>query len=344
MEYKEAQDVVVKAGVELVKSGLIARTWGNVSCRIDEETFVITPSGRDYLSLTSDDIVEVKIKDLSYKGSVKPSSEKGIHAEVYRQFPKMNFVIHTHQENASAVSAIGLDGVPLPKRGSMVSKSTFSGEILCAKYALPGTKTLRKNVAEALNKTKSNAVILKHHGALCFGKDYASTFETAHDLEDICNDFITGKGKLTPNEHINDPPVHTQLQARKQAVLKEKGGYILFNTDPDVMRYSSQTKPLKPYLDDFAQIVGLKVKIIESKNHLASKALRHSSAVFIKDAGALCWGKNEKDAEAVSMILRKNCKTYFTTSLFERPRPIQSFECALMRLVYLKKYSKLSEK
>jgi hypothetical protein len=102
MDQNEGKNLVVKAGLELVRSGLIARTWGNVSCRIDGETFAITPSGREYHSLTADDIVTVKIKDLSYEGSIKPSSEKGIHAAVYQLYPDMNFVIHTHQENASS--------------------------------------------------------------------------------------------------------------------------------------------------------------------------------------------------------------------------------------------------
>ncbi|MEL7657975.1 MAG: class II aldolase/adducin family protein, partial [Bacillota bacterium] len=104
MERIEAKNLVIKAGLELMNSGLIARTWGNVSCRIDETTFAITPSGREYQTLTPDDIVEVKIEDLSHTGNIKPSSEKGIHAAVYQIHPEMNFVIHTHQENASAMS------------------------------------------------------------------------------------------------------------------------------------------------------------------------------------------------------------------------------------------------
>ncbi len=340
MNCKEAKDLVIKAGLELVSSGLIARTWGNVSCRIDGETFVITPSGRDYLSLMPEDIVEVKISDLSYEGSVKPSSEKGIHAEVYRRLADMNFVIHTHQENASALSAAGIDKIPLAK-----SLPSFSESIICAEYALPGTKSLRKNVAAALVKTKSNAVILKHHGALCFGRDYASTMKTAYDLEEICGEFITERSSVLKAPHAQDPElIISLLEARKHNVLKEKGGFVLINTDPDVLRYAALKNPLRPFLDDFAQIIGLKVQVAENKQSLISKALRHSSAVLIKDTGALCWGKDERDAGAVSMILRKNCKAYFAAAIFGSPKAISPMECALMRYVYLKKYSKLSEK
>ena len=56
MDILQAKEIVIAAGKKLVETGLIARTWGNVSCRIDQNYFAITPSGRDYLSLTPEDI------------------------------------------------------------------------------------------------------------------------------------------------------------------------------------------------------------------------------------------------------------------------------------------------
>lgn len=75
-EIEEAKKLVVEAGKKLIETGLIARTWGNVSARISETQFVITPSGRAYETLTPDDIVVVNIEDCSYDGDIKPSSEK----------------------------------------------------------------------------------------------------------------------------------------------------------------------------------------------------------------------------------------------------------------------------
>ena len=80
MDIMEAKQLVIKAGIEVVEYGLIARTWGNISCRVDDKRFVITPSGRPYETLTPDEIVVVNIDDCSYEGDIKPSSEKGIHA------------------------------------------------------------------------------------------------------------------------------------------------------------------------------------------------------------------------------------------------------------------------
>ena len=81
MDILEAKELVIRAGKELLQAGIIVRTWGNISCRISDTQFVITPSGLAYEDLTPDQIVLVNIADCSYDGDVKPSSEKGIHAE-----------------------------------------------------------------------------------------------------------------------------------------------------------------------------------------------------------------------------------------------------------------------
>ncbi len=185
MTIQEAKETVILAGKRLVESGLIARTWGNVSCRISDTHFVITPSGRDYISLTPEEIVEVQISDCSYGGDVKPSSEKGVHAEVYKHFPDINFVIHTHQDYASALSVLEQGSIKVSKE-----YATLSGEVVCADYGLPGTKKLRKGVERALSLSKGKAVIMRHHGALCFNKDYDSTFQVASELENACKQFI----------------------------------------------------------------------------------------------------------------------------------------------------------
>lgn len=184
MEQKKAKELVIRAGLELVRSGLIARTWGNVSCRIDDTAFAVTPSGRSYETLTPDDIVLCKVSDVSYEGNVKPSSEKGIHALVYRTHPDIGFVIHTHQPGASAVSISGIGKIPPLGRGLL------GDGVPIAEYGLPGTKKLRNGVAEALENCTGRAVIMAHHGALCFGRNYEETFAAAQQLEEACFEFL----------------------------------------------------------------------------------------------------------------------------------------------------------
>lgn len=189
MDILEAKKIVVEAGKQLVETGLIARTWGNVSCRISDTQFVITPSGRDYISLTPDDIVTVNLNDLSYEGDIKPSSEKGLHAQCYILRPETNFVIHTHQANASIVSAMGCDINNI--KGE--SKEIIGDNIPVSAYGLPGTGKLRDGVVGALKRSDSKAVIMKSHGAVCLGTDYEDAFRVANEVEKVCAEYIFDK-------------------------------------------------------------------------------------------------------------------------------------------------------
>lgn len=191
MDVLTAKQLVIAAGERLVETGLIARTWGNVSCRVDDKTFVITPSGKPYIGLTPDDIVEVAINTLEWGGNVKPSSEKGIHAEVYKQYPEANFVIHTHQKVASAVSALS-NGI---EKVAGEAANLIGSVIHLGGYGLPGTKKLKKGVTNALKLSPSKAVIMAHHGALCFGKDSEEAFQVANSLEKVCADYILDSAK-----------------------------------------------------------------------------------------------------------------------------------------------------
>lgn len=191
MDVLTAKQLVIAAGERLVETGLIARTWGNVSCRVDDKTFVITPSGKPYIGLTPDDIVEVAINTLEWGGNVKPSSEKGIHAEVYKEYPEANFVIHTHQKVASAVSALS-NGI---EKVAGEAANLIGSVIHLGGYGLPGTKKLKKGVTGALKLSPSKAVIMAHHGALCFGKDSEEAFQVANSLEKVCADYILDSAK-----------------------------------------------------------------------------------------------------------------------------------------------------
>ena len=189
MDIQQAKKLVIDAGKELVRTGLIARTWGNVSCRISENSFVITPSGKPYDGLTPADIVEVAVDTLEYGGDVKPSSEKGVHAEVYKAHKDANFVIHTHQDYASAVSVLDKGISPLTGEAAKV----IGGEILLASYGMPGTGKLRKGVTAALAASDSKAILMARHGALCFGKDSDEAFAVVNMLEKVCEDYILDK-------------------------------------------------------------------------------------------------------------------------------------------------------
>ncbi|EPG64393.1 class II aldolase/adducin family protein [Leptospira wolffii] len=186
MELEKAKKLVRDTGIRLVKSGLIARTWGNISQRIDEDTFAITPTGRTYHDLTPDEIVQVNRHDLTHVGKIKPSYEKGLHAAAYALRSNIGAVIHTHQLQAAVVAAAGKD---VPVLDSQMKK-IIGGPVLCTNYSLPGTKKLIRMAIEALDRSGSKAVLLANHGTLCVGKDMEDAFQVALELERACKAFI----------------------------------------------------------------------------------------------------------------------------------------------------------
>lgn len=421
MTIQEAKETVVLAGRKLVSSGLIARTWGNISCRISNSHFVITPSGRDYLSLTPDEIVEVAIADLRYGGSIKPSSEKGVHADVYRLHPEACFVIHTHQDHASAVSVLGLDSINVSK-----DFPSLGGKVICAAYGLPGTKKLRGNVSKALEHSSGNAVIMKHHGALCFGANEQEAFQAAYELEEACRRFILDQYRTITQETDVSPlrvgcfalsrltrkavstvensnlPIEESERAEKgirlrtceewievgsnqsseyvvtksKPIQNDKSGSIqniplsdttqnrdffkmagihqaIYNSHqefnavvhartPGILAVSCTSLTLRPLLDDFAQIAGTSVKTAEMDQREVISALGTASVVLLRDNGALCCGKTRDDALAAAMVTEKNCNSLISAALLGKFQPISRLESRLMRLIYIKKYSKLA--
>ncbi|MCC8074149.1 MAG: class II aldolase/adducin family protein, partial [Clostridiales bacterium] len=186
-EIEEAKKLVVEAGKKLVETGLIARTWGNVSARISDTQFVITPSGRAYETLTPEEVVVVNIDDCTHEGDIKPSSEKGIHADAYKHHPLVNFVIHTHQKAATIVSITGME-----IRNVYSEFRPILGDIVpVADYAMSTTNSLRKKVEACMMMNPScNAFMLMHHGALCFGDSFEKAFEVADALEKCCEKVI----------------------------------------------------------------------------------------------------------------------------------------------------------
>ncbi len=177
--------MVCQSGKRLLKEGLVARTWGNVSVRISDTEMVITPSGRPYAELTPDDMVIVNFYTLAYQGHIKPSSELKLHCEVYKSRPHIAAVIHTHQMYASIVAAAQRDVVVLdPVHQAILGAAV----IKAAPYALPNSKKITFGTEKAIGK--ANAALMANHGCVCIGKDLEDVFTVCKTLEQACMLYI----------------------------------------------------------------------------------------------------------------------------------------------------------
>ncbi len=189
---------VCQAGLRLAAEGLVARTWGNISMRIDERTMAVTPSGIRYEDIRPEHVAVMDIVTGKWQCEVKPSGERKLHAAIYRERPDTGAVIHTHQLYASVCAAARVTVDVGELRAMEVLRS---GKILCGGYGLPGTGKLTRETVKALGS--GMCALMANHGAVCIGNDMDEAFEVSRSLEDTCLSFI--RSRMSAVSGLNKP-------------------------------------------------------------------------------------------------------------------------------------------
>ena len=189
MKPGEAKDIVLDAGKRLLKEGLVTRSWGNVSLRIDERWMVVTPSGKKYEELLPEQMVLVDYHTMEYEGMFKPTSEVAMHAAILRARPEIKAVIHTHQVYATTVAAVGKEVPAIVDDQAQI----LGPSIKVTQYARSNSTELAKEVVK--NLQDRNTVLIANHGAVCAGRSMDEAFVAAQILEKTCQIYI-GASKL----------------------------------------------------------------------------------------------------------------------------------------------------
>ena len=189
---EQLKEEVCKANLDLVGHGLVIFTWGNVS-GIDRERGIVAikPSGVSYDCLTPDDIVLVDLATgKTVEGSLRPSSDTPTHLELYRAFPEIGGVVHTHSTYATAWAQAGID---LPNIGT-THADYFHDAVPCTadmtKAEVEGDYELETgrvivNRFEGLNPVHTPGVLVKNHGPFTWGKTPAEAVHNAVVLEQV---------------------------------------------------------------------------------------------------------------------------------------------------------------
>ena len=172
-----AREAIVAMGKELIERKLVAGSWGNISVKIADGVYAVTPSGRGYANQKPEDIVIVDDACKTLDGELTPSSESKLHTAIYSACPEAKAIIHTHSIYASALAAMRK---PVPAIIEDIVQ-IIGGRVECAEYALPGTQELADNAVKAMNGRKG--VLLANHGAVCWGKDLADALMVCEILE-----------------------------------------------------------------------------------------------------------------------------------------------------------------
>lgn len=188
--YEALKQAVFEANLALPKANLCLATWGNAS-QADREAgvFAIKPSGVDYQALTPTDLVVLRLADGAVvEGTLRPSSDTATHLELYRAFPEVCGVVHTHSRWATIFAQAGRS---IPALGT-THADTFYGPIPCAR-ALTQEETesgYERNTGLVLAAAcPAHAAIpaglVKGHGPFTWGKSAAAAVQHAIVLEEV---------------------------------------------------------------------------------------------------------------------------------------------------------------
>lgn len=213
---EQLKQQVLEANLELPKLGLVDFTWGNVSGK-DPETgaIVIKPSGVPYETMKASDMVVVDRDGTTIDGSLKPSSDLATHIELYRHFPSLGGIVHTHSTWAT-VWAQACRGIPA---FGTTHADYFYGEIPCTRIlteqqtaghyeAETGLAIVERFREGHIDPTKMPVVLVANHGPFAWGKDANDAVHNAAVLELTARMAFLGlqlENKLPPMpQHLLD--------------------------------------------------------------------------------------------------------------------------------------------
>jgi len=198
---EEMKELICRLNLELKRQGLVAWTSGNVSGRDVRSGYVaIKPSGVLYDDLTPEKIVVVDLEGKAVEGEMKPSVDTATHLYVYREMPRVNGIVHTHSNYATAFAALGRS---IPVYLTSIADE-FGGQIPCGGYAAIGGEEIGKELVKCIGN--SPAILMKNHGVFTVGVDPVSAVKAAVMVEDAAKTVflseLLGKPEEIPTEEV----------------------------------------------------------------------------------------------------------------------------------------------
>lgn len=188
---QQLKQQVFEANMDLPRYGLVTFTWGNVSA-IDRQRglVVIKPSGIAYESMTVDDMSVVDLQGHVVEGRWRPSSDTATHLALYRRYPDLGGVVHTHSTHATAWAQAGQ---AIPALGT-THADYFFGDIPCTRalsaqevveaYELNTGQVIIETLGEA-NPLHTPGIVVYQHGPFAWGKDAHEAVHNAVVMEEV---------------------------------------------------------------------------------------------------------------------------------------------------------------
>lgn len=188
---EELKQEVLEANLQLPEYGLVTFTWGNVSgiCR-EKNLVVIKPSGVSYEGMKAEDMVVVDLDGNVVEGSLKPSSDTPTHLELYKAFPELGGIVHTHSRWATSFAQAGMALTAL----GTTHADTFYGDVPITRHLTPEeiageyekeTGTVIIECFRDKDPMDIPGVLVHSHGPFSWGKDAKEAVHNAVVLEEV---------------------------------------------------------------------------------------------------------------------------------------------------------------
>jgi len=206
---QEIRQDICRIGRRMYDKGFVAANDGNISCRLGDGTFLITPTGVSKGFMKPEDIAVVDDRGRQISGPMARTTEALLHLTIYRQLPEVNAVAHCHAPHATAFA---IAGVPIPS-GIMPEAEVLLGPVPTVGYDNPGSESLSDAIRPHLG-TGVNTILLANHGPVAFDKTLDLAFFHLETLDMYCRVLLLVR-QIGSVRRLNEDRIR-QLLAQKQ--------------------------------------------------------------------------------------------------------------------------------
>lgn len=219
-EKKRLREQICHAAHNIAQAGFVAANDGNLSARCPDGHILVTPTGIYKGDVTPDLLLELTLEGETVSGgALGPSSETPMHLALYRSWPDLGGVVHTHSPYALCIASRGKD-LTQPITADMV---LLLGNVPCLPYLPLGTQALADEVAQA--GENANGVLLAHHGAVTWGRDIQEAWYRTQALEQYCRQLYLQMALGDPMPVLGREESEALIARRAAAGTARGGGY-----------------------------------------------------------------------------------------------------------------------
>ena len=215
----EAKQQIVEVGRRMFLKNYVVSNDGNITCKIDEDTILITPARVSKGFMTEDMMIKMSLdgKVLSGMSDYVPSSETKVHLRVYKENPEVMAVIHAHPIMATSFAIAGIDLVnPI-----LTEQLITVGNVFVARYATPTTEEVPDSIAPYC--MDYNAVLLANHGTLTWGDSLMHAYYTLESIEHYATILMYTSNLIGEYNTLSCEQIAPLIKIRENLGIKRGG-------------------------------------------------------------------------------------------------------------------------